>query len=307
MKLGVLIASYGAPKSLEDLVPYFTHIRRGHTPTSEEIDDLIRRYQVVGGTDRLLHETDRQVAALRRILNALFFPKELPLVSAYRHAPPFLEDGVRLLASQGVRGIIVLPLAPHYSPAHHVEYAERVRRTAKALDLDVYLTEDFGNHPCLVSWWTEIVSATWRERDPSDLFLLFTAHSLPVSPADPYIRSLKRLATTVAQAAKIPEGKYSLAFQSAGRPDLPWIGPDVGNVLPEVARGARRVIIAPIGFVSEHLEVLYDLDIEAKSIAEKHGLEFVRLPLPSSSAAFIGMLATLILDTVHDVQAHANV
>lgn len=176
MKAGVLIASYGAPRSLEEIESYFTHIRRGHPPKPEELADLVRRYRAVGGTDRLLRETERQVAALRRVLAALLFPDELPLVSAYRHAPPYLEDGVRALAAQGVRSILLLPLAPHYSPAHHVEYVERVRRAAESLGLEAHVVEDFGNHPCLVAWWAEAVRKAWED---ADSYVLFTAHSLP--------------------------------------------------------------------------------------------------------------------------------
>ncbi|MBT9252454.1 MAG: ferrochelatase [Brockia lithotrophica] len=303
MKAGVLIASYGAPRSLEEIESYFTHIRRGHPPKPEELADLLRRYRTVGGTDRLLRETERQVAALRRVLAALLFPDELPLVSAYRHAPPYLEDGVRALAAQGVRSILLLPLAPHYSPAHHVEYVERVRRAAESLGLEAHVVEDFGNHPCLVAWWAEAVRKAWED---ADSYVLFTAHSLPVPPEDPYVRSLERLAAAVARAAEVPEGRYRLAFQSAGRPGLPWIGPDVGEVLPEVARRARSVLVAPIGFVSEHLEVVYDLDVEAKAIAEAHGLAFHRLPLPGSSSAFVGMLAALVLGGLRRMRAHAE-
>jgi len=303
MRVGILVASYGAPRSLEEIESYFTHIRRGHPPRPEELDDLLRRYQIVGGTDRLLRETERQVTSLRRILSALLPSDDLPLVSAYRHAPPYLEDGVRELAARGVQRILLLPLAPHYSPAHHVEYAERVRNAAEPLSLEVRVVEDFGTHPCLVAWWAEVVRGAWED-DGS--YVLFTAHSLPVPPEDPYVRSLERLAAAVARTAEIPEGRYRLAFQSAGRPGLPWIGPDVGEVLPEVARHARRVLVAPIGFVSEHLEVAYDLDVEARAVAEEHGLAFHRLPLPGSSSAFVGMLAALVLEELRKAWDYAE-
>jgi protoporphyrin/coproporphyrin ferrochelatase len=284
--VGVLVMAYGTPATPDDVEAYYTHVRRGRPPTPELLADLQRRYAAIGGTSPLLEVTRRQAAGLQAELGD-GFRVELGM----KHAPPFIEDGVAALATLGVERAVGLVLAPHYSAMSVGEYASR----AEGVDVRVDVVEQWWDAP---GYLDLLADAVKRGLDtlPEGTEVVFTAHSLPVrilETGDPYPDQLR--ATAEAVAARAGPAHWSLAWQSAGRTPDPWLGPDILEVLDDrAAAGHPGVLVCPCGFVSEHLEVLYDLDVEARARAAALALPFTRTAMPNDDPAFLRTLAEVV-------------
>lgn len=284
---GLLVMAYGTPASPEDVEPYYTHIRRGRAPTPDLLADLRRRYDAIGGVSPLLARTSAQAAALQSALGEGFVV-ELGM----KHAPPFIEDGLGSLARAGVDRVIGLVLAPHYSRLSVGEYAARAGP-------DVTMVDSWHLEPGYVDLLAQFV----KSAEPADE-VVFTAHSLPariIDEGDPYPRQLEETARAVAARAGVTT--WSVGWQSAGRTPEPWIGPDILDVLRARTSTAFRhaagsVLVCPAGFVADHLEVLYDLDIEAAGLAAELGLDFARTPMPNDHPDFIATLARVVRKAV---------
>lgn len=272
MTTGVVVMAYGTPASPEEVEAYYTHIRRGRAPTTEQLDDLRARYDAIGGLSPLRHITQAQRDRLASVLGD-GYQVEL----GYKHASPFIEDAVAKLSSD----VIGLVLAPHYSRGSIGEYVERL------------------GHPAIESWhdlaeWrsfqAQAIRAALKEL-PQRTTVLFTAHSLPerVLADDIYPDELLASATAIAYEAGLDPASWSLAWQSAGRTPEPWRGPDVLEVMADL--DADGVVVCPQGFAADHLEVLYDLDIAAKQLADRLGIAFARTAMVNDDAGVLGALA----------------
>jgi ferrochelatase len=295
--VGVLAMAYGTPADPGQLEAYYTHIRHGHTPAPALLEELRRRYQAIGGLSPLLEHTRTQVRGLQTALDGCA-PGHFRTASGMKHAPPFLEEGIAGLVNAGVRRIIGLVLAPHYSMMSVGEYLQRAKAACSAA-VPFSAIESWHLVPGYLSYLTTQVLHVKAHMSETtglaekDMHVLFTAHSLPtriLDAGDPYPDQLRETAEAVAHLARLP--RWSVAWQSAGRTADPWIGPSILDVLPELAaRGVRGVVVCPAGFVSEHLEVLYDLDIEASQLATTLHLAFARTALPNDDSRFLAMLA----------------
>ncbi|MDQ4132996.1 MAG: ferrochelatase [Actinomycetota bacterium] len=285
--------AYGTPATPDDVEAYYTHVRRGRPPPPDLLADLRRRYDAIGGTSPLLERTRAQAAGVQAALGP-GFKVELGM----KHAPPFIEDGVARLAAAGIREAVGAVLAPHYSVLSVGEYAARVRATPPVLSdtLGMTFVESWHLAPDYIELLRGLLEGACRDLGAAPTHVLFTAHSLPariLEAGDPYPQQLRETAEAVAAAAGIDD--WSIAWQSAGRTADPWIGPDVLEVLPELAaRGYAGVVVCPAGFVSDHLEVLYDLDIEAAAAAEKVGLRFGRTGAPNDHPLLCRAVAAAI-------------
>jgi ferrochelatase len=291
MTRGLVVMAYGTPASPEAVESYYTHIRRGRPPTEEQLADLQSRYQAIGGVSPLAERTRDQAAAIAAGLEALD-PGGWKVALGNKHAPPFVEDAVHQLrvAEPAVDLVVGLVLAPHYSSGSVAEYHTRVR---EALEAVPYAPIDsWHDEPAWLDAQATRVRAA-RAALPDATTVLFTAHSLPerVLDGDPYPDQLEASATTIGSLAGIDD--WSLAWQSAGRTPEPWRGPDVGEVIRELGASGRGdgVLVCPQGFVSDHLEVLYDLDIEASRLAEEVGLAFGRTASINDDPAVMTALA----------------
>jgi len=307
--IGVLAMAYGTPAGPDKVEAYYTHVRRGHRPPPELLAELQQRYQAIGGSSPLLKHTSSQAEGIQDALDRLE-PGTFRVALGMKHAPPFIEDGVAELVKSGAHRIIGLVLAPHYSSMSVGEYTARAQA---ACPPGVKLTVIKDWH--LAPGYIEFLAAQVREtRDsliaatgimPDNIEVLFTAHSLPtriLDIGDPYPQQLRETAEAVADSAGL--SRWSIAWQSAGRTTETWIGPSLLDVLPELAaQGVKGVVVCPAGFVSEHLEILYDLDIEAKQLADKLGLAFTRTQLPHDDPAFFATLADVIRSHLRDTDA----
>jgi ferrochelatase len=293
--------AYGTPAEAGQLEAYYTHIRHGHRPAPQLLEELRRRYQAIGGLSPLLEHTRTQVQGLQAALDARE-PGRFRTTLGMKHAPPFLEEAVAGLVQQDVRRIIGLVLAPHYSSMSVGEYVQRAQ-TACSAAVPFSAIESWHLAPGYLAYLTEQVLRVRARMEAKagvaeeGVHVLFTAHSLPtriLEIADPYPRQLHETAEAVARLARLTH--WSVAWQSAGRTTEPWIGPSILEVLPELAaRGVQGVVVCPAGFVSEHLEILYDLDIEASQLATAQHLAFARTEMPDDDARFFAMLAEQVV------------
>jgi protoporphyrin/coproporphyrin ferrochelatase len=289
--VGVLLMAYGTPATPDDIEAYYTHVRRGRPPTPELLAELRGRYEAIGGTSPLLERTEEQRAGIQAALGERF-RVELGM----KHAPPFLEDGVASLVAAGVDRIVGLVLAPHYSALSVGEYAGRAASAAEEAGVPLTMVESWHLAPGYLDLLAGFVTETVAGLGVEPVEVVFTAHSLPeriLAMGDPYPDQLAETARAVAERAGVK--RWSVGWQSAGRTPEPWIGPDLLDVLPMlVAAGAAGAVVCPAGFVSDHLEILYDLDVETRAAADRLGLTFARTPAPNAHPAFCATVAEVV-------------
>ncbi|MBO2942555.1 ferrochelatase [Paenibacillus sp. F411] len=305
MKIGVLVMSYGTPQSLEDVEAYYTHIRRGNKPSEEQLKELTDRYEaIVGGVFPLRENTDRQVSSLQETLNrhAQEAGVEFVCYQGLKHAAPFIEDGVDQMVQDGIQKAIGIVLAPHFSTMSVGTYIKRARAKAEEAGIDMQFVESYHLHPLLLEALAERVGAVLDQFQEAGALrdhvrVLFSAHSLPeriLSMGDPYQEQLLETSKAVAEKAGVSQWQFT--WQSAGRTHEPWLGPDILDTLQELKHEqVEDVLVAPIGFVSDHLEVLYDLDIEAKAIAKEMDMRLMRTPSLNSDPKYMETLADCVL------------
>jgi ferrochelatase len=290
MTIGVLVMAYGTPRDRDDIETYYTDIRRGRTPTPELLAELTGRYEALGGTFPLRDITDRQVGALAAALGDGY-----TVALGTKHSVPKIEDGIAELASRGVERVIGLVLAPHYSRFSIGEYAERALKAGTEHGLAVDTVASWHLMPAYVLFLEGAVRDALA-KVPAGASVVFTAHSLPqriLDSGDPYPTQLRETADAVADALQLPD--YDVGWQSAGRTPEPWLGPDVLDIVRERAKaGASGLVVSACGFVADHLEVAYDLDIEAAALARELGLPFARTASVNDDASVMGALAELV-------------
>lgn len=276
--------AYGSPAGESGIEAYYTHIRGGRKPSNEALEELKMRYRAIGGSP-LTAITRGQAAALGRRLGLAAF-------AGMKHAPPFIEDGAAEAAKAGIRRLVGLPLAPHFADMSLGGYE---RALARAWDGELIFVRGFHDHPAFISAVAALLREGLAERRPDRLF--FTAHSLPariVAEGDLYQDRLLESCRLVAARLSLPPWEF--AFQSASTTGEPWLGPDL---LAAIERsGARDVLVCPIGFVADHLEILYDLDVEAQEYARSKGITIRRTRSFNARPEFIDALAAIVQDAL---------
>ncbi len=300
MTAGVVVMAYGTPGRLEDVEAFYTDVRRGRPPSAEQLEQLVARYRAIGGVSPLNERTAAQVAGLAAQLEARQ-PGGFAVAYGAKHAEPRIEQAVEALAGHGVDRLVGLVLAPHYARLSVGEYLERAATTAGAAGVAFAGIEHWHDEPALVAVLAERV-ADERARlvaavgEPVEVVV--TAHSLPeriVSTGDPYPAQLAETARLVAAAAGLDH--HGVAWQSAGRTADTWLGPDILEVLRTLAaQKVAGVVVCPAGFTSDHLEVCYDLDVEARALAERLGLGFARTASLNDEPRVLAALAARVAD-----------
>jgi ferrochelatase len=290
----VLLMAYGTPSSPAELEDYYTHVRGGRRPPATLLAELRGRYEAIGGRSPLLDITRAQAAGLRAALAAAGHG-DVQVALGMKHSRPFVEDTVRELAAAGVKRIVGLVLAPHYSRMSIGEYGARAQAAVADAGGTVTfeLVRSWATAPGYVRFLAAAVQDALAKLGGAPE-VVFTAHSLPtrvLEMGDPYVDELR--ATAEAVALELGLSRWRIGWQSAGRTADPWIGPDVLEILPELRRSGG-VVICPAGFVADHLEVLYDLDVEARTAAAALGLPFARTASPNADPGFIAALASVV-------------
>ncbi|HEX4434768.1 MAG TPA: ferrochelatase [Acidimicrobiales bacterium] len=295
MTTGVLLMAHGTPASTTEIAPFYTRIRRGRPPTPEQLAELEARYAAIGGVSPLAVRTREQVDAVRTALETRA-PGRYVVSFGAKHTDPLIEEGATELTAAGVARVVGLVLTPHGSSFGSEEYIERA---ATALgDTPFVPVGPWFATPSLVDLLAARVQQALRTVT-GRATVIFTAHSLPErirEAGDTYPEQLAESAQLVGSAAGLDE--WLVAWQSPGRTPEPWLGPDVRDVVHQLAADdlADAVVICPIGFVADHLEVLYDLDVEVADVAAASGLAYARTASLNADPVFIATLADLIID-----------
>jgi ferrochelatase len=301
----VMLIAFGGPQNMDEVRPFLERVLAGRPVPPARFDEVVHHYEVIGGRSPLVEITRRQAAALEQSL-AQTGPA-LPVVLGMRNSAPYLRDTLRALHERGSRRVLGVIMAAHESPASHGRY--RVSTQAALEELGpaapmLTYSASFHGHPGFVTANVEHLRAAILRLPPAereDALLVFTAHSIPVSAAEgsPYVAQLQHNAAQV--AAALGRTVYRIAYQSrSGSPRDPWLEPDINDLLrSEAARGVRAVVVCPIGFVCDHVEVLYDLDVEASATARALGLELTRGAAPNDHPAFIAALADGVREASH--------
>ena len=273
--------AYGSPERPEDIPAYFSDIRGGRPVRQEAVDALVERYRRIGGTSPLNRITEAQRAALAAATG-------LPVYVGMKHWHPWIREAVEQALAEGAERLVGLVLAPHYSRISIGGYRDRLE---EALDgrAELAFVESWHDHEPYLDLLAERVRGT-------DAHVVFTAHSLPeriLAEGDPYRDQLLETSCLVAERAGVAE--WSFAFQSESPTGEPWLGPDILVELETLhERGVRTVLVAPVGFVCDHLEILWDLDVEARDKAAELGLELDRIQSLNADPAFVRALADLV-------------
>jgi ferrochelatase len=295
---GLLVMAYGTPRSLDDVEGYLTHIRGGRPPSVDQVHHLQERYRRIGGRSPLDDITRAQATALAAHLRRGGWPVR-PYVG-YKHAAPWIADAVAQMAADGLRTAVGLVLAPHYSRLSVGAYLQDASAAAREAGIALRCIPHWHDHPGFV----EAVASRVRQarQDLPDGVVIFTAHSLPsriLSWGDPYPDQLARTCALVAERAGLRE--WILAYQSASPTGEPWLGPDLRDVLVDLARaGSRLAIVCPVGFVADHLEVLYDIDVEARQVADELGLRLARTRSLNADPDAVAVLADVVASALDE-------
>lgn len=316
-RVGVLLMAYGAPESLDEVEPFLLDVRGGRPTSPELVAEVADRYRTIGGGSPLLGVTRAQASALQARLR----PRgRFRVAVGMRHWQPRIGEAVAGLVADGCTSLVAIPLAPHVSRMSVGAYFDALDGALSELEDTpfhrVHKVAGFHDHPRLIDAWVErvrsglerVAADGWDLRETE---ILFTAHSLPrsiVADGDPYPEQLletarqvvARLPAVPAALSEAGEGGEGLGwrfcYQSAGARAVPWLGPSIEETLEELSgAGRRRVLVAPIGFVSDHVEVLFDLDVEAAERAGELGLALARTESLNTSPRFIEALAELVL------------
>lgn len=299
--VGVLIMAYGTPNKKEEILPYYTDIRRGRAPSPEQLAELTQRYEAIGGLSRLNEISIAQVQGVARLLAAGDGGVEYRVYGANKHWHPRIPDVVRKMAADGIKRAVALVLAPQGSKMSSDTYFEQVEQANAALPEPIEFRTVFSWHlePAYIEaevLKVEEALAKFPEITREQLPVIFTCHSLPeriLTWHDPYPEHLREIGQAVAERVGLK--KIHFAYQSAGRTPEPWLGPDVKAKVAELAAaGERSVLVCAAGFISDHLEVSYDLDIELREDATKRGVHFERTGMLNDHPLLLQALAEVV-------------
>lgn len=307
--IGLLVMAYGTPRTPEEIEPYYTHIRHGRKPPEELLQDLKDRYQAIGGVSPLARITEEQAAELEKKLNERFPDKTFKRYLGLKHISPFIEDAVTDMHRDGIERAVSIVLAPHYSTFSVKSYNGRAQEKAKQLGGPaIYSVESWYDEPKFINYWAEQIKKTLSgipEQEQEKTVVIFSAHSLPekiLQAGDPYPKQLEESADLIARAAGIRH--YAVGWQSEGNTPEPWIGPDVQDLTRDLFKneGYTSFVYCPVGFVADHLEVLYDNDYECKVVTDELGANYYRPEMPNAKPEFIDALADVITKKLDEVE-----
>ena len=284
---GVLLMAHGTPSSLDEMPEYLKLVRGGRPASDELVAEMRHNYEAIGGRSPLTDITNAQAEALRARLGP-----SIPVAVGMRNWTPFIKDALRELADAGVTRVIAIPLAPQFSTLSVQKYIDAATTSLPA-GMTFDAVRSFHVHPLLLEAFAERLRAASPKRDE---LVVFTAHSLPKRVIDAGDRYADEVAATAAGvAARAGVTTYERAYQSAGRTPEPWIGPDLSELIDDQsARGVRKFLVVPIGFVCDHTEILFDVDVQAARAAREFSTTLRRTESLNTSPTFIAMLDALV-------------
>lgn len=302
---GLLVMAYGTPYKEEDIERYYTHIRHGRKPDEASLQDLTDRYKAIGGISPLAKITNQQVEQLEARLNEVQDEYEFKAYTGLKHIEPFIEDAVEQMAKDGIEQAVSIVLAPHYSTFSVKTYNQRANDAAKKHGVTTITSvESWYKEPGFIKYWADQITDVYEkmtDQEREKAVLIVSAHSLPekiLQHRDPYPQQLEETAKLISEATGITN--YEIGWQSEGNTPDPWIGPDVQDLTRDLyeQKGYRTFVYAPVGFIADHLEVLYDNDYECRVVCEELGASYYRPEMPNVHPQFINTLSDVVLKQV---------
>lgn len=297
--IGVLIMAYGGPNAVNELPGYLADIRNGRVTTPAVLEEISHNYAQIGGKSPLMAFTQAQVDAIA----AHFDPETVKFYIGMRHWAPWIEEVVGQMIDDGIEQAVAMVLAPHFSGMSIAKYQKKIKAGLQMYrgDIDFRLIDSYHDVPGLIEALANRVQeglSRWPAAEQADVHVVFSAHSLPVriiKQGDPYDDQLRETARLVAERAGLPDEQWSWSYQSAGRSPEPWLGPQLEEYMPTLAeQGIKNVVSIPVGFVSDHVEILFDIDIEAQEAAQNVGIRLERPPALNTDPIFIDQLAAIV-------------
>ncbi len=290
-RVAVLLMAYGGPGSLDDVGPYLNDVRGGRPTSPELLHEIRERYAKIGGRSPILELTRAQAAAVGRALGGGFH-----VYVGMRHWHPYIRETADEVVRDGHRAVVGVVMAPHYSAMSVGAYEKKLLEAAQG-HFETALVRSWGDHPAFLEAVAERVSqALQRFPSPSAVQVIFTAHSLPqriLAAGDPYPDELRASAAAVAKRRGLSGWRF--AYQSAGATPDPWLGPDAGDVITELAgEGRKAFLLVPIGFVCDHVEILYDIDIEYQALAQRLGVHLERTDSLNDDPGLVAAVADVV-------------
>jgi ferrochelatase len=290
-QIAVLVMAYGGPGNINEVEPYLMDVRGGRPTRPQLVEEIRARYARIGGRSPILDLTRAQAAGIGRALGDRF-----RVYVGMRHWRPYIQETVDAIVGAGQRRVVGVAMAPHYSNMSVGAYEKKLLQAAGDR-LETSLIRSWWSHPRFLDAVTEhVTQALQRFPSPSTVPVIFTAHSLPehiLASADPYPEEIRRSAEEVARRARLTD--WRVAYQSAGATQEPWLGPDAEEVITELAKsGAKGVLLVPIGFVCDHVEILYDIDIEYQAVARRLGLQLERTASLNDNAGLVAAVADVV-------------
>ena len=304
----ILLIAFGGPTCPDEIRPFLTRITQGLPIPPQRLEEVAHHYEAVGGKSPLNEITLRQARALEELLNRQ--DRKIPVYVGMRNATPYFSETLKRMLDNGVKRALGFILSSHRTEASWERYQKNIADARADLGAgapEVDYCGGWHDHPLFIQSWVELLQAAMTNIDLASrptTPLIFTAHSLPTEMAarSHYVEQLQTSAHLIAE--QLGQRNYSLAYQSrSGRPSDPWLEPDIGDTMRTLAaKGQKEVVVAPIGFVCDHVEVLYDLDIEAKKIADGLGVNMIRAGCPNDHPTFVRMMADVIKAKMNSVE-----
>lgn len=308
-KTAVILLAYGGPESLDDIPEYLLDIRGGrHTP-QHLIDEITERYRLIGSRSPLLEITQSVAIKLQRKIG-------LPVYVGMRHWSPFIKDVVAQMASDGIEHMVAICMAPHYSMLSIGKYKEQLDAAISALTgpngrgMTVDFVESWHLQPAYLQGIAGNVRealSRWPRAELDQVLVIFTAHSLPefiLERGDPYDDQLRETAASLAELLDLPEARWTFSYQSAALTGVPWLGPQIEDLVGQLAdRGQKDLLIVPIGFIADHVEILYDIDIGVQNIAQEKGVRLERTDMLNDDDLLVEALASLVKEALAPTMA----
>jgi protoporphyrin/coproporphyrin ferrochelatase len=306
----ILLMAYGGPNSLEDVEPYLLDVRGGRTTPPELVEEIRARYERIGGKSPLLEITNAQAKALEERLNQVASTEErFRVYVGMRHWTPTIPDIVQKIYQDGLRQGVALCMTPYHSRMSVGAYYKKLDEGIQSLPIEnitpsalsLKRVQSWHDHPLFIKAIANRVQQAleqFPEEDRQSVPVLFSAHSLPVSimqQGDPYVSQLMETAQLSASALGLQKNRWQLCFQSAGAQNTRWLGPDLEEIIGDLAQsGEHHVLVAPIGFISDHVEILFDIDVEAKEFAHDKGINLKRTVSMNTYDLFIDALSDIV-------------
>lgn len=292
----VILLAYGGPNQLEDVPDYLAQMRGGRPTPQELIDEIAGRYRLIGGRSPLLEITQKTAKKLQERVG-------LPVFVGMKHWSPWIQEVVSEMAGEGVDQITAICMAPHYSDLsigkYHDQLNEAVAGAGRAVTVDFISSWNLqSDYLKGVSNEINLALERWPEEQRDRVVIIFTAHSLPahiLDEGDPYDQQLQETAEALAHKLDLPQSRWLFSYQSEVKTGVPWLGPQIEEVVAVLGReGHRDLIIAPIGFITDNVEILYDIDIGVQKIAKGNGIRLERPEMLNDSDLLVSALASLV-------------